>query len=159
MEKKPKFKFAISFIKKDCEDFDREIITKTLNLKPTKNLPPRMSRGTLRCKSKKAAEDEGWTLIESENQTYKMILHASWIFFSRTISSFSLGDAFDKFILNFKGNEQKLKTICEENNLSVSIDVIITTTEDSLPELYLSSEHIFYLSDINASFGYSFYFD
>ena len=157
MLKKASFKIIFDLIKSDIQDFDRAEVTKRLNIKPTENDEPKLSKGKVNCDNIKEANKEfvGFTILDGDAPPYKMIKHAFWTLELPKVYSLSVQEPINNLINLLSGKEKELVEICKEFALFARVIICINSNPDALPVLELPAYIISFFALINADVDFN----
>lgn len=161
MTKIPIFKIVFSLVKADVDDFERETLSKILNLIPTETSPPTLSKGRLYCNNVADAQKElsGITVLVSDEQPYKMIKNAFWRIELPKVKSFCIEEPLEELKQIVLGKEEMIVKLCQDYNLFVDLAVNIYANSNNTPVMSLSAEDIFVLARIKASIHFDLHLD
>ena len=154
MKKAQTIKVEFHLVKNDMNDFDREEVSRILNIVPTYSSHPRISKGKMCCNDleKVNREFQGLTIIQSSESPYNIVIHACWEF-EILVQTNSLQLALEKLKSCLCGKEELLERVCSEYNLTKEVIFRIYSKKAMMPELFLSKEDVKYLNHIGVSFG------
>ena len=148
------FKIDFSLTKNDMNDFNREKVSELLGITPSRSEGPRLSKGNLRCDSLANATDaiRGITILPSETEMHRYVMHACWEVVISHIEAQNFEDALALLKDILGGTVSTVLDLCKDFNLFAEIVLHVYTKKNNLPDTFLSSETIAFLSSLNASF-------
>lgn len=150
MKESPVIKVEFLLTKKDEFDFDRDEVSRLLNILPSMTSPPRLSQGVVYCDDERNNDTfSGLTMVKTSEKTYSLIINAFW---SKEIvvEEGALEDAVCKLKEKLFDKEKLITEICRNNSLFVSIVFRIYVTNENLPEMSFSRESINYFNLLEA---------
>jgi hypothetical protein len=120
------------------EDFDTDEITRQLDILPTKSRKKNQSPKVL---------------IENGNA------FAYWIFRTEDVESSFVSEEFKKLRDLLSDKKEIILQLCEKYSLETQIDVVISASLESIPEIFLEKEDIEFASFLETGIGFDLSID
>ena len=161
MKKETIFKIVFSLIKSDTSDFDREAVTRALNISPTENAAPRLSKGRACAKDTIGNENAtpGLTFINTGEATSRIMIHASWSVELPPVASLSVDEPLNKLADMLSGKKDEINRLCNDYGLFSDITVTVYSGYDCLPEMCISNKNVSFCASVNASLNFDLILD
>lgn len=82
-----------------------------------------------------------------------------WIFSLENEYSNCVSQSIQKLCQIFGPKVSEIRQLCDHFCATAHVEVVIHTEENSLPEMFLSTENIRFLNELRAEIGFDVYFD
>lgn len=162
MNSMPQIRLVFVLTKKDCNDFNRESVTRRLGILPSKTSAPTISKGRLSCDVDiyEIEEDlSGISILPAEAPPYRMMKHAFWSIETPKIECWGLDKPLKRIEQILVGKEAELLLVCKDYNLSADLIVRVFAESNNMPELAISNDSLTFWTSLGASIGFDFYLD
>lgn len=163
MDSIPQIRPIFILTKNDSADFDRDAVTQSLCIMPSKTSAPRLSKGELSCDvadiNEVEAELSGITILPAASPPYQMLLHAYWSVELPRIECWDLDEPLQQLEQILCGKESEVLHVCKDYNLSADLIVRVFAESNNMPALKIPSSSVSFWASMGVSIGFDFYLD
>ena len=148
--------------KKDSTDFDRDAVSRRLELAPTKTCPPTVSPGKLLSEIDPAEfqrEYSGLTVLPAAAPPYTIIKNAFWCLELPRMHSWDIAAPLHRLEELLKGREEEVTLLCKEYDLTAELILRVYAESNNLPVVALPSESVSFWSKMGAGIQLDLYLD
>lgn len=148
--------------KKDSTDFDRDAVSRRLELAPTKTCPPTVSPGKLLSEIDPAEfqrEYSGLTVLPAAAPPYTIIKNAFWCLELPRMHSWDIAAPLHRLEELLKGREEEVTLLCKEYDLTAELILRVYAESNDLPVVALPSESVSFWSKMGAGIQLDLYLD
>ena len=148
--------------KKDSTDFDRDAVSRRLELAPTKTCPPTVSPGKLLSEIDPAEfqrEYFGLTVLPAAAPPYAIIKNAFWCLELPRMHSWDVAAPLHRLEELLKGREEEVTLLCKEYDLTAELILRVYAESNDLPVVALPSESVSFWSKMGAGIQLDLYLD
>lgn len=159
MERIPEIKASFSLIKKDGADFDREAVSRLLDLTPTCSQPPEPGKGLLYADGPEPGADlPGPTVLPADRPPYAYLKNAAWELELPREKSWSARETLRALAGRLAGKSGQVRALCEAFDL-FALELTLYADANTLPEVGLSSRDMAFWAEMGAEVRFAFYLD
>ena len=160
MERIPEIKASFSLMKRDGVDFDREAVSRLLDLTPTCSRPPEPGKGLLYADgSEPGADLPGLTVLPAERPPYAYLKNAAWELELPKEKSWSAQETLRTLADRLEGRSGQVRALCEAFDLFALVELTLYADASTLPEVGLSCEDLAFWAEMGAEVNFAFYLD
>lgn len=162
MAKQPQLKLIFILTKNDCTDFNRDAVTRHLEILPSKESAPVISKGSLICDTDVCEIEKalfGITVPPAPSGPYQMIKHAYWSVELPKKECWELKELLNQMEQIFAKKEAEVINLCKEHNLSANLISRIYAKSNSMPNLSIPSDSISFWASMGVTISFDFYLD
>ena len=148
--------------KKDSTDFDRDAVSRRLELAPTKTCPPTVSPGKLLSEIDPAEfqrEYSGLTVLPAAAPPYTIIKNAFWCLELPRMHNWDIAAPLHRLEELLKGREEEVTLLCKEYDLTAELILRVYAESNDLPVVALPSESVSFWSKMGAGIQLDLYLD
>lgn len=158
----PEIRPVFFLTKKDSADFDRDAVSRRLELAPTKTCPPTVSPGKLLSEIDPAEfqrEYSGLTVLPAAAPPYTIIKNAFWCLELPRMHSWDIAAPLHRLEELLKGREKEVALLCKEYDLTAELILRVYAESNDLPVVALPSESVSFWSKMGAGIQLDLYLD